>query len=215
MAKKKTPKLAISHNFSRTKVPDLLTKAQKIMTNITAAAATFPNPPVTMAQIQTEITALTASSAAATDGSKKDIALRNKDHHTLEQDLTLLGAYIVKIANGDPAIIAVSGFTAAPPRVHTVPQPLAKPVVDSVTQGNSGQALVQLTPISKAKSYEIQSAPMVNGVPGTWTTTTVTAAKRPVSITPLIPGTTYAFRVRALGALGYTDYSDSATRMVI
>jgi hypothetical protein len=56
---------------------------------------------------------------------------------------------------------------------------------------------------------------MANGVPGIWTTTTVTAAKRPVSITPLTPGTTYAFKVCALGALGYTDYSDFATRMMI
>ena len=54
-----------------------------------------------------------------------------------------------------------------------------------MTPGNSGQALVQLTPIPKAKSYEIQSAPMVNGVPGTWTTTTVTAAKRPLTIWPV------------------------------
>lgn len=29
----------------------------------------------------------------------------------------------------------------------------------------------------------------------------------------LTPGTTYAFQVRALGPLGYTDYSDSVTRM--
>jgi hypothetical protein len=213
--KTKIPKLAISHNFSRTKVPDLLTQAQKVMTNINAASTTFLTLPVTMAQIQADITALTASSAAAADGSKKDIAQRKKDTHTLDQDLTLLGAYVVKVANGDAAIIAASGFTAAPPRVHTAPQPLAQPAIDSVTQGLSGQALVQLTAIPKAKSYEIQSAPMANGVPGTWTTTTVTAAKRPISITGLTPGTTYAFRVRALGALGYTDYSDSATRMMI
>jgi hypothetical protein len=139
----------------------------------------------------------------------------NKDRHTFEQDLRLLGAYVVKIANGDAAIITASGFTPAPPRVHTAPQPLAQPSTPSVTQGNSGQALVQLTPIAKAKSYEIQGAPMANGVPGTWTTTTVTAARRPVSITGFTPGTTYAFRVRALGALGYTDYSDFATRMMI
>jgi fibronectin type III domain protein len=213
--KTKIPKLTITHNFSRTKVPALLTQAQKVMTNINGAPATFPNPPVPMTQIQADITALTASSAAATDGSKKDIAQRNKDHHTLEQDMTLTGAYVVKIANGDAAIIAASGFTAAPPRVHTTPQPLPQPATPSVTQGNSGQALVQMTPIPKAKSYEIQAAPMANGVPGTWTTTTVTAAKRPISIAGLTPGTTYAFRVRTLGVLGYTDYSDSATRMMI
>jgi hypothetical protein len=213
--KTKIPKLTISHTFSTTKVPDLLTQAQKVFTNVNASTTTFPNPPVPLTQIQADITALTGSSAAATDGSKKDIAQRNKDRHTLEQDLTLLGAYVVKVANGDPAIITASGFTPAPPRVHTAPQPLAQPSTPSVTQGNSGQALVQLKPIDKAKSYEIQVASMANGVPGIWTTTMVTAAKRPVSITGLTPGTTYAFKVRALGALGYTDYSDFATRMMI
>src|SRR5271169_5471345 len=79
MAKNKIPKLAISHNFSSTKVPDLLTQAQKVYTNVNAASTTtFPNPPVPLTQIQADITALTGSSAAATDGSKKDIAQRNK-----------------------------------------------------------------------------------------------------------------------------------------
>ena len=31
----------------------------------------------------------------------------------------------------------------------------------------------------------------------------------------LMPGTTYAFQVRALGRLGYTDWSDSTTRMPV
>ena len=69
--KTKIPKLTISHNFSRTKVPDLLTQAQKVMTNINAASTTFPTLPVTMAQIQADITALTASSAAATDAARR------------------------------------------------------------------------------------------------------------------------------------------------
>ena len=33
------------------------------------------------------------------------------------------------------------------------------------------------------------------------------------SVTGLTPGTIYAFQVRAMGRLGYTDWSDSATRM--
>jgi hypothetical protein len=40
-------------------------------------------------------------------------------------------------------------------------------------------------------------------------------AKTAVAINGLTPGTTYAIQVRAYGQLGYTEYSDSATRMVI
>ena len=36
---------------------------------------------------------------------------------------------------------------------------------------------------------------------------------RAITVTGLTPGTTYAFQMRALGRLGYTDWSDSVTRM--
>ncbi|PYS01324.1 MAG: hypothetical protein DMG15_06490 [Acidobacteria bacterium] len=44
---------------------------------------------------------------------------------------------------------------------------------------------------------------------------TVPNAKTAASIDGLTPGTTYAIQVRAYGALGHTEWSDSATRMVI
>jgi hypothetical protein len=75
--------------------------------------------------------------------------------------------------------------------------------------------LISVTPVAKARSYDIRYAPLVNGVPGNWATETVTIAKKPVTISGLTPGTIYAFQVRALGSLGYTDWSDSATRMSV
>jgi len=36
-----------------------------------------------------------------------------------------------------------------------------------------------------------------------------------LTVRNLKPGTIYAFQARALGKLGYTDWSDSATRMAI
>lgn len=48
-----------------------------------------------------------------------------------------------------------------------------------------------------------------------WTIATVTAAAKPLPINNLTPGPIYAFQVRALGKLGHTDRSDSATRMAI
>ncbi|PYV35021.1 MAG: hypothetical protein DMG22_03825 [Acidobacteria bacterium] len=40
-------------------------------------------------------------------------------------------------------------------------------------------------------------------------------AKTAASISGLTPGTTYAIQVRAYGQLGFTEWSDSATRMCI
>ena len=210
-----TPKLRISHNFDSTRVPDLLSDAQSVFTDMSAAAATFTNPPVPMATLKQDIDNLTISAAAASDGGKKDIAQRNKDRHALEEDLTLLGAYVVKVANGDPAILILSGFKAAPPRSRAVAQPLAQPTIASIEQANSGQLNVSIRAVDKAHGYDVSYSALVNGLPGNWITETVTQARKPVSITGLTPGTIYAFRVRALGKTGYTDYSDAVTRMCI
>ncbi len=58
-------------------------------------------------------------------------------------------------------------------------------------------------------------APVANGTPAAWIIVTATKAQSPVAFNNLTPGTTYAFQVRALGKAGYTDWSDSVTRMCI
>jgi hypothetical protein len=215
MSKSNIPKLTISHKFIRAKVGDLLERGLTVFTNMGAAAAKFTAPPVPLPTLKQDLDNLTTSSAAAKEGGKKDILQRNNDRHALEQDLLLLGAYAIKVADGDPAVLASSGFVPAPPRKRPEPQPLAQPSVASIDQGNSGQLLVAVTPVAKAKGYDVRYAALVNGIPGAWTTVTMTAANRPVSIGGLTPGTIYAFQTRALGKLGYTDWSDSATRMCI
>jgi hypothetical protein len=52
-----------------------------------------------------------------------------------------------------------------------------------------------------------------DGKPGSWTYLPLFTNSRSFIVTGLTPGTTYAFQVRALGRLGYTDWSDSANRM--
>lgn len=215
MAKKTTPKLKIVHNFPKTKVADLLSQGHTIFTDMGIATDKFSTPPVPLTTLKQDLDNLTASAAAANDGSKKDIAQRNKDRHALEQDLTLLGAYVLKTANNDPTILAASGFVAAPPRVRKPPQPLAQPTIASIDQGLTGQLLASVTPVAKAHSYDVRASVLVNGLPGNWTIITVTSTKKPVTFNGLTPGTTYAFQVRALGKAGYTDWSDSVTRMCI
>ena len=215
MSHSTTPKLLISHKFGRAKVADLMTRGQTVFTDMSAAVLLYPSPPVPLPVLKQDIDNLTVSAAAAANGSKKDIAQRNKDRHALEEDLTLLGAYAVKVANGDAAILTLSGFVAAPPRAQSAPQRLTQPFVDSIDQGNSGELVIAVTPVAKAHSYDVRYSALVNGTPAAWITVTVTVAKKPITINGLTPGTTYAFQVRALGGAGYTDWSDSATRMSI
>ena len=79
----------------------------------------------------------------------------------------------------------------------------------------TGQLLVSIKSVSGAKVYELRYGPVgPNGAtPATWTLQTVPNARTAAAINSLTPGTTYAIQVRAYGPLGYTEYSDSATRM--
>ena len=73
------------------------------------------------------------------------------------------------------------------------------------------------TSLRKIKSGDLRHAPVDEAdVPiGDWTETPVASFKGPVIIKNLKPGTRYAFQVRALGNLGKTDWSDSATKICI
>jgi hypothetical protein len=62
----------------------------------------------------------------------------------------------------------------------------------------------------------LRYAAMANGaMPSQWTTLIITGVKAGVQVNNLTLGVTYAFQVRALGKLGFTDWSDVATRMSV
>ena len=52
-----------------------------------------------------------------------------------------------------------------------------------------------------------------DGKPGSWTEMTPVTAIRSITVNSLTPGTAYAFQMRALGRAGYTNWSDSVTRI--
>src|SRR2546430_664857 len=87
----------------------------------------------------------------------------------------------------------------------------------ALLKGSTGQLLASIKPVRKAKSYELRYGAVGAGgaAPAAWSTLMVPNAKIAVPIKGLTPGTTYAIQVRAYGQLGYTEYSDSVTRMVI
>jgi len=113
-------------------------------------------------------------------------------------------------------IFLSSGFQ---PRSSTriPPQPLDQPTILKLDQGQTGELLVSIKAVRKAKTYELRSGPVGAGgaTPTAWTTQTLPHTRAAVSISGLTPGTTYAVQVRGYGVLGYTAWSDSAIRMVI
>lgn len=152
-------KLKIAHKFPRTKVADVLSRGNAVFTDMGGQVNVFTATPIPLATLKQDLDNLTVSAAAANDGARKDIAQRNKDRRVVEQDLELLSAYVLKVANGDPAIVASSGLVLASPRAKSAPVPLPDAVVDSVDQGVTGQLLVDWSVLKLGNS----NSPPVSG----------------------------------------------------
>ena len=181
-----------------------------------AGNSNFTNPPVDLNAFKVDLDTYAASIAEAKDGGKKAITLRNKQGGVVIRTIKHLATYVELNCKDDINIFLSSGFQ---PRssARSPAQPLDQPTILSIDQGPTGQLLVSIKPVRKAKSYELRygAAGAGGAASAAWSTLTVPNAKTAVPINGLTPGTTYAIQVRAYGQLGYTEYSDSVTRMVI
>jgi len=173
----------------------------------------FPNPPVDLVILKTDIDGLSALIVEAQDGSKKVIAEKNKQRDVVVKKLRLLGRYVEVHCNNDMAIFKSSGFEPVT-TTRIQPQGLS-PNIRSIDHGaNSGQIVVRLKAVPQAVSYELRYTADGNGATApAWMTEVVTGVRTPVTIDSLTPGTRYAFQVRTLGKSGYSDWSDSVTFM--
>jgi hypothetical protein len=199
---------------------DFLARLNKIHTG-TFGNPAYPTPPVDEPTFKAGIDAYAAAITAAIDGSKKDLADRQKKRAEVTLMMRLVGHYVEGACKGDMTTFLTSGFEAIS-STRTPPGPLEIPSITKVDPGSTGQLLATVRPVAKAKSYEIRSAPLpagqTAGAPpanATWTLTAATGTKPPIPINNLTPGTAYALQVRALGKLGYTDWSDTVNRICI
>jgi len=213
MAKSKGPKVKPLEGYGSMSDADVVARGRAAETGLTGNS-NFQNLPVDLAALKTDIDSFSALIAEAMDGSKKVIAQKHKQREVVIQKLRILGRYVEVNCNGDMAVFTSSGFQAAS-TTKVPPSPLPLPVIRSVDHGTfSGEIVVQIQALPRALSYEIRYGAQVNGgPPSSWMSTVVTRVKPPVGIQGLTPGTIYAFEVRALGKLGYTDWTDSATCM--
>jgi Fibronectin type III domain len=130
--------------------------------------------------------------------------------------LRLLGHYVEVACKGDTKTFVSSGFVAAPTHQRIPAQPVSIPSIVRVDQGNTGQLLVMIQPVPKARSYELRYAAVpVAGAAVNWTTIVLPSTKPATPINNLTPGAKYTFQVRAFGKLGFSDWSSSVERMVI
>jgi len=119
------------------------------------------------------------------------------------ESFRLLGRYVEIMCKNDMPTFLSSGFEAASTTRASAP-PLPPASILKVDHGNSGEVLVTIKSLSRARSYDVRYAPAPagGGTPTTWTTATFPSARTAVSIGGLTPGTYYLFQVRAFGKLG-------------
>jgi hypothetical protein len=194
---------------------DLVARAMAVLAALTGNS-NFQNLPVDLATLKTDIDTLSTLISEALDGSKKVIAQKNKQREVVIKSLKLLARFVEVHSNGDEAIFTSSGFQPAS-TIKTPPAPLPLPIIRSVDHGAlTGEIVVLVESIPKAKSYEFRYGAVINGAPPvSWTSKVVTKVRPPVGFQGLTPGTVYAFQVRALNVVGYTNWTDSATCMCV
>ncbi len=174
-----------------------------------------PAPPVDMPALKAATELLSAKIATAADGGKTAIAQRNHQKEVVVKLLVQLAHYVEANCKDDMTIFLSSGFTPAASTKKTTP-----PVSESIRKVdpgvNSGDMQVTLMKFTGAASYDVRWAAVGAGsVPGEWTTKPAAAVRPPVLITGLTPGTTYVFQARAVTQTGYSDWSESVTRIAV
>ena len=180
----------------------------------------FPNTPFDAARFQGAVDRFaTAVAAVVTDGGKLSIEERNKRRAEAVVMYRMLGHYVENACKNDMSTFLLSGFTPAAKPQRIPPQPLPAPEAPTIEQGSTGEFALTLTSVPRALYYELSCVPFpaVPGAAGTVdpSTVIVTSTKRRTIIKDLSPGTIYQFQVRAFGKLGFSEWSNTAQRMVI
>jgi hypothetical protein len=204
-----------SLGFKKTSAGGVVARANAVLGGVFAAKDEYPTPPVNQATLKAQIDALSAGITAALDGGKKAIAEREHQKEVVIKSLRQLGHYVEENSKDDMPTFLKSGFQ--PIISSRTPAPPVSEWFRKFAPGkNSGQMQVWIRARQDALSYQLRSAPAgPGGTPGNWTEQPVGKTRRPALVTGLTPGTNYVFQVRAVTSTGYTDWSESVTRICI
>ena len=171
----------------------------------------YPNPPIDLKTLQAAVDGLNAAVAAQVHGGTAATAEKKNKQEALIKILRKLKHYVEDNCDNDLAVLLSSVFQAA--AANRDRSPLANPSILGIDRGNSDELLLKVTPIARAKCYEVRSAVAGAGSgQAPWQQAGIFTSSR-ITIANLVPTTTYAFQVRAIGAVGNTEWSDPVSHM--
>src|SRR5262249_9379882 len=211
MAKIKPIKASLG--FKKASANDVWARGNAVLAGIFADKDDYPSPPIDQAMLKSQLDTLSAGISASLDGGKKAIAEREHQKEVVIKSVRQLGHYVEENCKDDMTTFLKSGFQPVS-STRTVGTPASEWFRKIVAGKNSGQLEVSLMAQADAISYLLRwAAVSQGGSPGTWTEQPVGRIKPPVGVSGLTPGASYAFRDRALTNFGYSDWSESVTRM--
>jgi hypothetical protein len=209
------PLIKAKLGFRKAQPPVVLARANLVYTGIKENPTDYPAPIPDLATFKGEIDTIAVKVMAAMDGGKQAIVERNRQLDVVVRILHKLGHYVEANCKDDMATFMKSGFEPVSTG-KVVSQSLSKSI-RKITHGhNSGEFHVTPAVVPGASSYEVRRAPVgADGTIATWTTQAISNTRPPTTITGLIPGTAYAFQVRALVDSKFSDWSDTVIRVCL
>ena len=196
----------VSLGFARLSDSELDNFAHAVADGMTGNA-TYPAPPVTMANLEAAKTDFTAKLAAAQAGGAADTAAKNNSRQTLIGVLRQLASYVQMSCNNDQALLLSSGFQTQSAKGASAPLDQATGL--RIKNGSTGQLVASVTPVKNASMYEGRIK-----LNAEWMPSVFTGDSQHITFDGLTPGQTYTIQVRALGgSTGQSDWCDPSSRM--
>ena len=212
------PKIKTAKPWVRADANTVVTRGRAVVSGMgTGMGPTaYPTPPVSLDFLKNAVDRLDVLATESLDGSRKVIAEKKKQKEAVVRMLEQNAQYVENNCKDDMPTFLISGFEPKP-NTKNPPQDLPAASVEELKQGASG--VFEVTPKSLGRTvlhYEVRVGELGAGgaAPASWSEKPITKRERKgFKISGLKPGTTYAIQVRALGPLGYTEWTDSITKM--
>lgn len=167
---------------------------------------------------QQALTGFKADFHASQTRDTNKIAARKKSREVLEELLTRIAAYVEFVAQGNVDALVSAGFEL---RRNGGPSGagqtlLAAPTDFRVAHGDvSGAVLLHVAKLAGAASYAIQTAEGDPKVEANWHHAPTSATSSRMSVSNLVPGRVYWFRVCGINSAGYGHWTEPMSLMVV
>ena len=184
--------LTVLRNFYEYSKPGLAVFGGNVATNLDPTK--FANLPFAPKDIQTMADDLSTKESASITGGMAETAASNKAFDALVKALNADANIVENVVGTDLEMLLNTGYL--PVSTNRTSSPLDDTAIVSLLNNGTTQALLQLQPVRNAKSYQVQTS--VDGGK-TWAEVCISTQARRVTLTNLVPGTTYAVRARAIG----------------